>query len=56
MTLRTSEMRRSALVNVPSFSRNEEPGRNTCANFATSLRNRSWTMTHSREAIAALTW
>ena len=30
MTLRTREMRRSALVNVPSFSRNDEPGRNTC--------------------------
>ena len=31
MTLRTSWMRRSALVNVPFFSRNVEPGRNTCA-------------------------
>ena len=24
-------MRRSAMVKVPSFSRNEEPGKNTCA-------------------------
>src|SRR5256885_7740493 len=56
MTLRTSEVRRSALVKVPSFSRNEEPGRNTCAYFAISLRNRSCTITHSKDAIAALTW
>ena len=33
MTLRTREMRRSAFVNVPSFSRNDEPGRKTCANL-----------------------
>jgi len=40
-------MRRSALVNVPSFSRKDEPGRKTCANFDVSLRNRSCTTTHS---------
>ena len=40
-------MRRSALVNVPSFSRNVEPGRNTCANFAVSFRKRSCTTMHS---------
>ena len=31
IALRTRPMRRSALVNVPSFSRNDAPGRNTCA-------------------------
>ena len=31
MTLRTRLMRRSALVNVPSFSRKVEPGRKTWA-------------------------
>ena len=55
MTLRTREMRRSALVKVPSFSRNDEPGRNTCANFAVSLRNRSCTTTHSIAISAAVT-
>ena len=40
-------MRRSALMKVPSFSRKEVPGRNTCANFAVSFRNRSCTTTHS---------
>ena len=52
MTLRTREMRRSAFVKVPSFSRNEEPGRNTWANFAVSLMNRSWMMTHSSDSMA----
>ena len=40
-------MRRSALVKVPSFSRNDEPGRKTCAYFAVSFRKRSCTTTHS---------
>src|ERR1700684_2949041 len=31
-------MRRSALVKVPSFSKKDEPGRNTCANFADSFK------------------
>ena len=48
-------MRRSALVNVPSFSRNDEPGKNTCAYFAVSFRNRSCTITHSIAARPAVT-
>ena len=31
IALRTRLMRRSALVNVPSFSRNDDPGKKTCA-------------------------
>ena len=46
-------MRRSALVKVPSFSRNELPGRNTCAYCAVSLRKMSCTTRHSSEASAA---
>ena len=53
MTLRTGEMRRSALVKVPSFSKKEQPGRKTWANFAVSFRNRSWTITHSIAESAA---
>ena len=41
ITLRIRLIRRSALVNVPSFSRNEQPGRNTCAYFAVSFRKMS---------------
>ena len=41
IALRTRPIRRSALVNVPSFSRNEQPGRNTCAKLAVSFRKRS---------------
>ena len=55
MTGRTRLIRRSALVNVPSFSRNDVPGKNTCANLAVSVRNRSWTMTHSIAARASST-
>ena len=55
MTGRTRLIRRSALVNVPSFSRNDVPGRNTCANAAVSLRNRSCTMSRSSDASAAFT-
>ena len=55
ITFRTREMRRSALVKVPFFSRNEEPGRKTWANFAVSLRNRSWTTMHSMASSAAVT-
>ncbi|MNZ76131.1 hypothetical protein D3C78_946290 [compost metagenome] len=55
MTLRTREMRRSALVKVPSFSRNELPGRNTWANLAVSLRKISCTTTHSIADKAAVT-
>ena len=47
ITGRTRLIRRSALVNVPSFSRNDVPGRNTCANLAVSLRNRSCTTSRS---------
>ena len=47
MTLRTREMRRSALVKVPSFSRNDEPGSSTCAYLAVSLRKMSCTTMHS---------
>ena len=46
-TGRTRLIRRSALVKVPSFSRNDVPGRNTWANRAVSLRNRSCTTTSS---------
>ncbi|MNV91487.1 hypothetical protein D3C71_1859830 [compost metagenome] len=53
--MRTREMRRSALVKVPSFSRNDEPGRNTCAYFAVSFRNRSCTTMHSMAASEAAT-
>jgi hypothetical protein len=55
MTLRTREMRRSALVNVPSFSRKDEPGRNTCANFDVSLWKMSWITMHSIAESAAVT-
>src|SRR3546814_14634558 len=55
MTLRTRETRRSALVNVPSFSRKDEPGRKTCAYLAVSFRKISWTMMHSMDASAAAT-
>ncbi len=55
ITARTRLIRRSALVKVPSFSRNEAPGRKTCANLAVSLRNRSCTTTRSIAASAALT-
>ena len=55
MTGRTRLIRRSALVNVPSFSRNDAPGRNTCANRAVSLRNRSCTTTSSIDRSAAST-
>ena len=54
--MRTREIRRSAFVNVPSFSRNDEPGRNTWANFAVSLMNRSCTTRHSSDSSAAVTW
>jgi len=37
-------MRRSALVKVPSFSKKDEPGKNTCANFADSFKNKSCTI------------
>ena len=47
ITGRTRLIRRSALVNVPSFSKNEVPGRNTCANFEVSFRNKSCTTTRS---------
>src|SRR6185436_13251867 len=56
MTLRTREMRRSALVNVPSFSRNEVPGRNTCAYLAVSLWKMSWITRHSSDDSAAVTY
>ncbi|OIQ88745.1 hypothetical protein GALL_293500 [mine drainage metagenome] len=55
ITGRTRLIRRSALVKVPSFSRNDVPGRKTRAKAAVSLRNRSWTMSSSRDAKAALT-
>ena len=55
ITLRTREMRRSALVKVPSFSRNDEPGRNTWAYFAVSFRNRSCTTTQSMARSPAVT-
>ena len=55
ITARTRLIRRSALVKVPSFSRNDAPGRNTWANFAVSLRNRSWTTTSSIAPSAAKT-
>ena len=48
-------MRRSALVKVPSFSRNEEPGRKTWAYLAVSFRNRSWMTTHSMARSPAVT-
>ena len=53
-TLRTREIRRSALVKVPSFSRNDEPGRKTCAYFAVSFRKISCTMTISIALSAAV--
>ena len=54
MTGRTRLIRRSALVKVPSFSRNDVPGRNTWANLAVSLRNRSWTTSSSSASSAAV--
>ena len=56
MTGRTRPSRRSALVNVPSFSRKLVPGRKTWANRAVSLRKRSWTTTSSIDRRAASTW
>ena len=56
MTGLTRLMRRSALVKVPSFSRNDVPGKKTCANFAVSFKKRSCTMHSSSEASAAWTW
>jgi len=55
ITLRTREMRRSALVKVPSFSRKDEPGRNTWAYLAVSLRKMSCTTTHSIAVSASIT-
>jgi hypothetical protein len=55
MILRTREMRRSAFVNVPSFSRKDEPGRNTCANFDVSFGKMSWMTIHSIADSAAVT-
>ena len=55
ITGRTRLMRRSALVKVPSFSRKLVPGKNTWANCAVSLRNRSCTITKSIADSAALT-
>src|ERR1700752_2895866 len=55
ITARTRLIRRSALVKVPSFSRNDAPGRNTWANFAVSLMNRSCTTTSSIALSAAVT-
>ncbi len=55
-TGRTRLRRRSALVNVPSFSRKEVPGRKTCAYFAVSLRKRSCTTTSSIDVSASRTW
>ncbi len=54
-TGRTRLIRRSALVNVPSFSRKDVPGRKTCANRAVSLRKRSCTTTRSMARRAAST-
>ncbi|MOA00024.1 hypothetical protein D3C78_1193680 [compost metagenome] len=48
-------MRRSALVNVPSFSRKEQPGRKTWAYLAVSLRKMSCTTMHSMAISAAAT-
>ena len=55
MTLRTLEILRSALVKVPSFSKNEAPGKNTWANLAVSLRKISCTTKHSMARSAAST-
>ena len=54
--MRTRLMRRSALVKVPSFSRKDEPGRNTWAYFAVSFRKMSWTTMHSIALRPAVTW
>src|SRR5262249_5940762 len=53
---RTSCTRRSAFVNVPSFSRKAEPGRSTCANVEVAFSKRSCTTTSSSERSAASTW
>ncbi len=55
MILRTREMRRSALVKVPSFSRNDAPGRKTWAYLAVSFRKMSCTTMHSIADSAAAT-
>ena len=55
ITRRTGEMRRSALVNVPLFSKNEAPGKNTCAYIAVSFKNKSCTITHSIDSKACVT-
>ena len=55
MAWRTREMRRSALVKVPSFSRNELPGKNTWANLAVSFKKMSCTTMHSIADNAAST-
>ena len=56
ITGRTLLSLRSALVNVPSFSKKELPGRKTCAYLAVSLRKRSCTTTRSIEVSACRTW
>ena len=42
-------------IRVPSFSMNDEPGKNTCAYFDVSFKSRSCTITHSMASIAACT-
>ena len=41
ITGRTRLIRRSALVKVPSFSKNDVPGKKTWANLEVSFKNRS---------------
>ncbi len=49
---RTRWTRRSVLVNVPSFSAKEAPGRTTSASSAVSVRKMSWTTRNSAPARA----
>ena len=51
----TAWKRRSALVNVPSFSRNAEAGRITSAYLVVSFSKISWQTTNSRFSSAAVT-
>jgi hypothetical protein len=51
----TAWKRRSALVNVPAFSRNAEAGRMTSAYLVVSFSKISWQTTNSRLSSAATT-
>ena len=52
---RRAGSRRSAFVNVPDFSRNDEAGRTTSAYFVVSFSKISWQTRNSSDSSAATT-